>query len=87
MKDMPSAAKQAACKSNGGGDTTARLEGKRSRAVTQKKGSSRPHQYLGDGAHRLFVFGNDADVEDGGEDEDEARSRGGTWVETTVNSH
>lgn len=49
-----------------------------------KKRSSSPHQYLGDGAHWLFVLGNNADVEDGGKDEDEARSRGGTWEQTTV---
>lgn len=37
-----------------------------------------PHQDLRTRAHGFFFFGNNTDVEDGREDENEARSRSGT---------
>lgn len=55
-------------------------EQKHSRAVRfthdchLEKHSSRSHQYLGDRGHWLFVFGNNADVEDSRKDENEAWS-------------
>lgn len=38
-----------------------------------------PHQDLGNRVHGFLVFGDDADVENGGENENEAGGRGGTW--------
>lgn len=40
------------------------------------------YQDLRSGAHGFFVFGNNTDVEDSGENENEARSWGGAWKDT-----
>lgn len=79
---MPSAAKQAAWKKSNTAVSRC-AEPKHSRAVCFTHRTV-TYQYLGEGAHWLLVFGNDADVEDGGKDEDEAWSRGGTWEQTTA---
>lgn len=85
MKDMPSAAKQAAW---GGGSTATRVLRVQQQPNQHINGmkcvcvGGWSYQDLRSGAHGFFVFGNNTDVEDSGENENEAGSWGGAWKDT-----
>lgn len=83
MKDMPSAAKQAAW---GGGAATRvlRVQQQPNQHINGWSGwvGGGSYQDLRSGAHGFFVFGNNTDVEDSGENENEAGSWGGAWKDT-----